>query len=108
MVKLIAPMLSGEARGKFGKILIFKQRLSQPVACRYFKPKNTNTSAQQTSRNRVSKAMTAWGNLTDPQRTEWDDYAKPFGRTGVNMFTSKYIIYMRDHGEAEPTPPFLP
>lgn len=47
MVKLTNPLMSGDARGKFGNKIIFTRG---GQARRYFKPRNPNTPAQQAVR----------------------------------------------------------
>ena len=108
MVRLIAPMMSGEARGKFGSILVFKKRFSTNIACRYFKPRNPKSPAQIIVRNRQKKAVAGWQALSDENQATWNTYAKQFRKKGYSMYCSKYMIYMRDHAEAEPDAPFLP
>lgn len=108
MVRLIAPCMSGEARGKFGNILVYKKRLSTNVASRYFKPRNPKSALQIIIRNRPAKAVAGWQALSNENQALWNTYAKQFTRRGYNMYLSKFIVYMRDHAEAEPGAPFLP
>lgn len=100
--------MSGEARGKFGSILIFKKRFSTNVVGRYFRPRNPKSTLQTIVRNRTAKATAGWQALSDENKALWNIYAKQFSRRGFNMYVSKFIIYMRDHSEAEPTEPFVP
>lgn len=108
MVKLIAPCMSGEARGKFGNILVYKKRLSTNVASRYFKPRNPKSALQIIARNRITKALGRWQDATQETKALWRTYAKQFRTTGYNAYMSAFVIYMRDHAEAHPDTPFLP
>lgn len=108
MVRLIGPMMSGQARGKFGSALIFKMLHGRAIATRYFRPRNPNTPAQKLVRKRVQKAVFRWQDATQETKTLWRTYAKQFRTTGYNAYVSAFVIYMRDHAEAEPAEPFEP
>jgi len=100
--------MSGEARGKFGNVLVFKKRLSTNVVSRYFVPRNPNSPAQQVVRNRPKKALLRWQSALQATKDAWNTYAKQFGSKGYYKYLSAFIIYMRDNAEAEPGAPFLP
>ena len=108
MVRLIGPCLSGQASGKFGSILIFKRRFNTNMVTRYFKPKNPKTAGQTTSRARIASAVARWKSALQSTRDAWDLYGSPLNRTGYNLYLSNFVIWMRDHAEAEPGAPFLP
>lgn len=108
MVRLIGPCLSGEARGKFGSMLIFVMLRGRAYAKRYFKPRNPNSSGQIIVRNRQTKALIRWQDATQGTKDLWRTYAKQFRTTGYHAYMSAFIIYMRDHAEAEPAEPFEP
>jgi len=108
MVRLIGPMMSGEARGKFGSFLIFKMLHGKAIATRYFKPRNPKSPAQVIVRNRTTKALGRWQTATQETQATWKKYAKQFRTTGYHAYMSAFIIYMRDHAEAHPGTPFLP
>lgn len=108
MVKLIAPMMSGEAHGSIGHILTFKKRGRTNIGCRYFKPRNPNSPAQQTVRTRTRSAVARWKAATGATKDAWRVYAKAYPGTGNNMYTGAFMRYMRDNGEATPAAPFLP
>lgn len=101
-------MMSGEARGKFGRILVFKKRLSTNVVCRYFIPRNPRSAGQTTSRARTTAAVARWKAALEATQTAWNTYSKAFRRVGYNMYCSGFIAYMRDNAEAQPDAPFLP
>ena len=108
MVKVIGPCMSGEARGKFGSILVFKKRLRTNVVSRFFIPRNPKSPDQTVVRTRVKKASARWKSALQSTQEAWKAHAKKFGKVGYNMYCSAFLIYMRDHAEAEPTAPFLP
>ncbi|MBA7709430.1 hypothetical protein ES703_118348 [subsurface metagenome] len=108
MVRLIGPCLSGEARGKFGKALIFKMLHGRAIATRYFTPRNPKSPDQIIVRNRITKALARWQAATQETQDKWKLYAKQFHTTGYNAWMSAFIIYMRDHAEAQPAAPFEP
>lgn len=108
MVRVINPCMSGEARGKFGNILVFKKRLSTNVVSRYFIPRNPRSAGQLVVRNRQKKALLRWQAALQTTIDAWNTYAKQFGKKGYNMYLSAFMVYMRDHAEAEPSAPFLP
>lgn len=108
MVTVLGPMMSGEAHGKFGSILVFKKRFRTNVVSRYFIPRNPRSPAQTIVRTRTKKASTRWKAALENTQEAWKTHAKKFGRVGYNMYCSAFLIYMRDHAEAEPDAPFLP
>ena len=108
MVRLIGPMMSGQARGKFGSALIFKMLHGRAIALRYFRPRNPKSPAQVIARNRIAKALARWQSATQETKNLWRTYAKQFRTTGYNAYMSAFVIYMRDHAETEPAEPFEP
>ena len=108
MVKLIMPCMSGTARGALGKMLIFKRRLGTNIVGRYFTPRNPRSPAQLIVRARHAAALVRWQASLQATKDAWDIYAKQFGKKGYGRYLSAFIIYMRDHAEAEPDAPFLP
>lgn len=108
MVRLIGPMLSGQARGKFGSALIFKMLHGKAIATRYFRPRNPKTPAQEIPRTRVRKGVVRWQDSTQETKALWRTSAKKVRTTGYNAYMSGLIIHMRDHAETEPDEPFEP
>lgn len=110
MAKVVAPLLSMEARGTIGKAITFAAWKGIAYARRWFAPAQPRTAAQVTVRNRVVAANLGWQILTAPQKVEWDVYATAQGlpMSGWNWYCKRFVLYMRDNAEAEPLAPFLP
>lgn len=108
MVRLIGPLLSGEARGKFGNCLIFQVWHGRAYAKRYFRPRNPKSQEQNIIRARIRKGVKRWQEAKVKTKKLWDRYAKQFNTTGYNAYLSGFAIYMRDHQETEPSVPFEP
>lgn len=51
MALITGPLYSQEARGQFGKTVVFRRRKGQNVASSYVVPANPNTDKQKTNRN---------------------------------------------------------
>ena len=108
MARLIGPLLSGDARGKFGSCLIFQVWHGRAYAKRYFRPRNPKSQEQNILRARIRKAVARWQSATQETKDLWNAYAKRLNGTGYNAYLSKFAIYMRDHAEVEPPEPFEP
>ncbi|WP_340691125.1 hypothetical protein [Hydrogenobacter thermophilus] len=59
MSKIILPLMSASASGKFGDI-VFLRRFGENIARIRVKPSNPNTPAQQTVRHNLSALSQAW------------------------------------------------
>ena len=82
MPKTTGPLISLDARGKFGKKLTFQERPSGSVVYPFSKPgfrvkKNKEASAsQQIIRGYVKEAVEKWHQLTAAERKQWNDWVK--------------------------------
>jgi len=82
MPKVTGPAISLDAKGRFGKKLIFQKRPSGSVIYPFSKPgsrvkKNKEPSAsQQIIRGYVKEAVAKWHQLTTAERKQWNDWVK--------------------------------
>jgi hypothetical protein len=67
MAKVTMPLMSNEASGSFGKVLVFASRLGKNVVRKLVTPRNPRTQNQQDTRNamRVCAAISKWIRLND-------------------------------------------
>ena len=97
MAKVILPLMSEAARGKFGGS-IFNQWRSIQYAKRWASPTQPRTPAQLDRRAALTTYTRLWATLTQAQRDSWTQYAeqhlrtdwtgKPLRITGQNAYIS--------------------
>ena len=97
MAKVILPLMSEAARGKFGGS-IFNQWRSIQYAKRWASPTNPGTPAQLARRAALTTFTRSWATLTNAQRAAWSNWAeqhlrtdwtgKPLRITGQNAYIS--------------------
>lgn len=97
MAKVILPLMSEAARGKFGGS-IFNQWRSIQYAKRWASPTNPGTPAQLERRAALTTFTRSWATLTNLQREAWTNWAeqhlrtdwtgKPLRITGQNAYIS--------------------
>ena len=97
MAKVILPLMSEAARGKFGGS-IFNQWRSIQYAKRWASPTNPGTPAQLARRAALTTFTRSWATLTNLQREAWTNWAeqhlrtdwtgKPLRITGQNAYIS--------------------
>lgn len=71
MVKLIAPMLSLEARGGLGKAITFRQNKGRSTCSRWLRPPKRRTPAQNAIRGWNRRLSAAWANLSTANQQTW-------------------------------------
>lgn len=73
---------------------IYQNRLTKrgkvPIKMKFYTPTNPQTEAQQANRQKFADAMTAWGNLTAPQKATYTERAKKRGMFGWGLFIREY------------------
>ena len=106
MAKTKGPLLSEEARGKFGNAIIFQKDKGRSTARMMFTPRNKNTVVQQANRQNITDAVNRWHILFDYQVEWWGLAAKTKKLTmsGYNYFISEYSNSM-NVGETPKTIP---
>lgn len=57
----------------------------------FYTPTNPKSVPQQANRTVFGNGMTAWANLTSPQRAEYNERAKRYRFHGVNLFMREYL-----------------
>ena len=114
MAKVILPLMSEAARGKFGGS-IFNQWRSIQYAKRWASPTNPGTPAQLARRAALTTFTRSWATLTNLQREAWTNWAeqhlrtdwtgKPLRITGQNAYISCNARIAILKGSAITTPP---
>ena len=61
------------------------------VKMRSFAPNNPRTTLQQAHRQKFADGMTAWKNLTAPEKNAYNERANRKGRLGRWLFMSDYL-----------------
>lgn len=94
MVKLIAPLLSLNAKGKLGGVInyaningkTYARRLRKPIA-----PYDPKTEIQLFNRVYFRNVVIIWQNLDEQERDYLNIYSEFFHMSGFNLFTKGYI-----------------
>jgi len=84
------PLSAEDARGKFFNSAVFGKRRGTNWARGYIKTITPYTEKEATARNRIRINAYAWGDLTDEQRTAWDNYAA--GIVRVDSMGQEYSL----------------
>lgn len=53
-------------------------------------PSYTRTEAQDQQRNFFRQALNAWLELSEAEKEQWNEQARPYGITGMNLYISQY------------------
>jgi len=73
---------------------IYQMRMTKkgkvPIKMKFYTPANPETIPQQANRQKFADAMTAWGNLTDEQKTVYNKRAKKRQMFGWGLFIREY------------------
>jgi len=80
MAKLVGPLFSQEARGQFGKSVVFRRRKGQNIASSYVIPANPDSAGQRQARDyvRVTSAIVKSVNLLTATPAGENQTAKSF------------------------------
>lgn len=87
MALVSGPMLSLDARGKFGGALVFSNWKGRPTVRQLVKPSNPRSAAQYGQRAMISFLSPAWGALSAGNQATWDALAAQAVISGFNAFT---------------------
>jgi len=111
MAKVISPLFSIEARGQFGKALVFSKWKDILYCRKYVIPSNPNTTAQNQLRQYFTQAVATWNGETTATKTAWNQYCteKGYSYSGYNLYIKAYVTFMRTSNGVPPaqtaTPP---
>ena len=72
-----------QRRHNQGKVIYSKMK--------FYTPTNPRTASQTTQRNKFTAGMTAWANLTNEQKTIYNERAKARHLHGVNLYLREYL-----------------
>lgn len=108
MAKVSGPFLSVSASGTVGQIVTASRWKGIQYMREWFKPQNPRTEQQIIVRNRMIKAVASYHQESAETKAAWDEAAYGQPISGFNLYVKRYIEYMRDNNEQEPTRPFLP
>jgi len=86
MVKLIAPLLSLDARGEMGKTLIYSRIGRTNYAKGYKVPSNPQSAAQTYTRVGTAAITQAWQTLTAAQKALWTAVGTPLKLSAYHAF----------------------
>lgn len=114
MAKLLNPLSSENARGKFGNVIVFTGWRTIKVARSRVTPTNPRSTRQLAVRAIMSSLSTAWASLTSGQVEAWNDYAATvtltnlFGdyrMSGFNAYQRLNFFVVDDGNSANASPP---
>ncbi len=95
MVKLIAPLLSLNAKGNIGGLINYAKKGNVNYARKLKKaiaPLDKKTNIQLLNREYFRNIVVIWQNLEEQERDYLDIYAEYFNLSGFNLFTKSYIL----------------
>ena len=92
MTRVFAPFFSIDARGRFGRVLVYQRRRGAATVFPYTVPKNPNTAGQQAQRTSFSAAISSWGALPAHSRAWWQVKAQGTMLSGFNMYVQNYLL----------------
>lgn len=103
MAKLTAPLLSIDARGQFGKSMVFANWRGVAYSRRFVIPSNPNTAAQQQTRGVFNWLNQVW-KLVDPDiQAIWTAFAKGKQLMNRNAWQQKNVSALRGTTGEAPT-----
>lgn len=104
MAVLKAPLLSLDARGQFGKAIVYTGWKGLKTARQHVVPANPKTADQITQRNKITSAVSAWKNyFTDAEgRSAWNRLALflPGAMSGFNAFVRNILDFIASDPDA--------
>lgn len=106
-MKVNGPIHSIDATGKFDGGIIFEVTRGLPIAKRMKRPPNPQSRSQTLTRDRLSTLSRAWGDLTEAQRTAWDEAAGGLA-TGYNNYVGLGIKALEMSQPPVGDPPVTP
>ena len=106
MASVKGPLMSLNAKGKFGGAMVFGSWKGIPTCRQKVDPTNPNTAAQQTQRTTFTNAVASWHAQDQTTQDSWTDRAKALGlkMSGYNLYVREYI----KQGIVDPATPTLP
>ena len=90
MAKVKGPLFSLNASGSVGDLMTFSARISGPQVRYQKKQKDVITGARTEQREFFKEAVEAWNALSEEEKEEYNERAKPLALTGYNLFISEY------------------
>lgn len=114
MAKVLNPLSSENARGKFGPIIVFTGWRTIKVVRSRVTPTNPRSSRQLDVRAILASLSTAWASLTANQAAAWNDYAAGVALTnlfgeyrmsGFNAYQRLNFFVVDTGGAANASPP---
>jgi hypothetical protein len=104
MVKVIGPMMSLTARGKFADTLIYARTFATNYTKPYAIPDNPRSPAQTITRLGTGALTKAWKNLSTAQQAAWEPYATRWNLTTYHAYLKENCCRWRDDLPWLPTP----
>lgn len=95
MVKLIAPLLSLNAKGNIGGVINYAKKGNINYARKLRKakaPYDPKTDIQISNRDYFRNVVLIWQNLEEQERDYLNIYAGTFHVSGFNFFTKMYLL----------------
>ena len=111
MVRVIGPMHSEDARGKFGNSMVFSARRGTNFVRVNRPQKKSQTTSQLLRREIFTEGVTAWrdGTVDAGDKTDWATEAEGTAETGFNRFMRFYLNVNFNSGTGEKvTPQVIP
>ncbi|MBP7496228.1 MAG: hypothetical protein KA792_01005 [Bacteroidales bacterium] len=95
MAKFLNSIYSPNKSGRLGAS-VFGKNAFGPFEKMLGIPSNPRTIGQMNRRNQFAALARRWGNLTEGQRTKWDNLAKdyPIVRKGMSHYLSGFLFFL--------------
>lgn len=87
MALVTGPLLSIDARGKFGGSIVFSNWKGRPTVRKLVTPSNPKSGAQTGQRAMMGFLARAWAPLADNDKASWTTLAEERKVSGFNAFT---------------------
>ena len=90
MAKVVSPLFFG-IRGKIGS-LCFRIRKNAVIELSKNRiPANPRTDAQLAQRDKYRNCVKQWNSLTEDERQQYEEQAKPLGLSGYHVFMAECL-----------------
>lgn len=101
MAKVVAPLLSFDARGKIADTQVYSNWRGVPYVRRYVVPGNPKTTAQILTRDIFAAQELRWKQGGPLMRSPWDRFAVGQKFVGRNAYLGKNIAVLRGDADLE-------
>lgn len=95
------PLLSMDASGKIGDVMVFSKWKGRNYARKYVIPENPESTTQVNVRAAMALLVAEWQGESAPDKLIWDTFAAQFNMSGFNQYVKRGMIaYMAQLGSS--------